>query len=277
MAAPPLAALSSLAQTLLIPLYLRARETQRPDALVRDERAAALVQQLNIAPAEVADAQVEDEMQVALLLRSREFDRRARTFLAHGPGAVVVHLGCGLDQRFERVDDGQVEWYDLDLPEVIGLRRQLLGAGGPRQHLVAGSALDPAWHGAVTTRPGQPVLLLAEGLFMFFTAAQAQACVAGCAQRFAGAELLFDAFSPFLVWANNRRVARTGRGARCAWGLRDPRELEHWGPGAQLLDAWYPLEQPTPRLARVRWVRWWPALTRGLGVYRYQLPERLEA
>jgi O-methyltransferase involved in polyketide biosynthesis len=56
-----------------------------------------------------------------------EFDRRTQAFLARVPAAVVVHIGCGLDTRFERVDNGQVEWYGLDLPEVIELRRQLIG------------------------------------------------------------------------------------------------------------------------------------------------------
>jgi len=61
------------------------------------------------------------------LLRNREFDRYAQDFLRCHPEAVVVHIGCGLDSRFERVDNGQVEWYDLDLPHVIELRRKLIG------------------------------------------------------------------------------------------------------------------------------------------------------
>ena len=58
-------------------------------------------------------------------MRVREFDRMARKFLEEHPGAVVVHIGCGLDTRFKRLEDLQVEWYDLDLPDVIALRRQL--------------------------------------------------------------------------------------------------------------------------------------------------------
>ena len=42
------------------------------------------------------------------------------------PQAAVVHLGCGLDTRFERVDNGQVEWFDLDIPDVMALRESLI-------------------------------------------------------------------------------------------------------------------------------------------------------
>jgi O-methyltransferase involved in polyketide biosynthesis len=44
----------------------------------------------------------------------REFDRLARAFLAEIPDGVIVDLGCGLDTRFERVDDGQVELTRLE-------------------------------------------------------------------------------------------------------------------------------------------------------------------
>ena len=65
--------------------------------------------------------------QLTTILRNIKFERYARVFLASHPDAVVVHIGCGLDSRFERVDNGRVEWYDLDLPEVIELRRTFIG------------------------------------------------------------------------------------------------------------------------------------------------------
>jgi len=60
----------------------------------------------------------------------------------------VVHIGCGLDSRFDRVDNGQVEWYDLDIPEVIELRRKLFGDEGERHHLLGCSVLEDAWQEA---------------------------------------------------------------------------------------------------------------------------------
>src|SRR5512143_3952668 len=114
--------LGDVAETLLIPLYFRAKETQRPDALVKDEQAAALVKQLNY---DFSRIKLREHDAVAIILRLREFDRLARDFLNRCPDAVVVHIGCGLDTRYQRVDNGQVEWYDLDLPEVIELRRKL--------------------------------------------------------------------------------------------------------------------------------------------------------
>ncbi len=59
----------------------------------------------------------------ATVMRVRQFDAYARGFLSHNPGGLVVDIGCGLDTRFHRLDDGQVTWLGIDLPEVIALRR----------------------------------------------------------------------------------------------------------------------------------------------------------
>jgi len=53
------------------------------------------------------------------VVRLREFDRFARNFLDKNPTATVVYIGCGLDARFQRLDNGKVRWFDLDLPDVI--------------------------------------------------------------------------------------------------------------------------------------------------------------
>ena len=92
--------LGGVAETLLIPLYFRAKETQRPDALVRDEQAVALVKQLDY---DFSKIKLREHDKVAIILRLREFDRFARDFLNQCPDAVVVHIGCGLDTRFQRV------------------------------------------------------------------------------------------------------------------------------------------------------------------------------
>ncbi|MCJ7520546.1 MAG: class I SAM-dependent methyltransferase, partial [Anaerolineaceae bacterium] len=138
-------ALSGMAETLLIPLYNRAMESQRPDAIMRDEKAVALVTQMSYDFDQVRKIRMSEGNKVARIMLTREMDRYARDFLSRHPAAVVVHIGCGLDSRFERVDNGRVEWYDLDLPDVIRLRRKFIGDKGERYHLLGCSVLEDAW------------------------------------------------------------------------------------------------------------------------------------
>ena len=263
--------LSGIAETLLLPLYIRAMESQRPDALIKDDKAVALLRGLDHDSSWMTQMRVDEEDIVGLALRNREIDRAARDFLARHPPAVIVHIGCGLDSRYERVDDGRVEWYDLDLPEVIELRRKLIGGEGPRYHLLAGSAFDSAWFDTVSVHRPRPYLFVAEGVLMYFEEAQIKALVLALRDHFPSAELIFDAFSPFLVRMNNLRISRTKIGARYRWGLKRGRDIESWGAGIRLLNEWYPFSRPEPRLAHVQWMRHIPLLAKVMGIFHYRL------
>ncbi len=184
--------------------------------------------------------------------------------------AVVVHIGCGLDSRFERVDNGRVEWYDLDLPEVIELRREFIGDERERYHLLGCSVFDSAWLDMVSMHRQRPFLFLAEGVLMYFEEPQVKSLVLMLRDHFPGAELVFDAISPFFNWANNLRLSITKLGARYRWGLRRGQEIESWGEGIHLLDEWGYFDQPEPRLDNIRWMQNIPLFARVLRIYHFQ-------
>lgn len=271
--------LSGVAETLLMTLYIRAMESQRPDALIKDEKAVALVTQRSYDFDRIRRVKMDDDDKVGVILRTLEFDRQVRDFLTRHPKAAVVHIGCGLDSRFERVAErnSQVEWYDLDLPEVIEQRRKFIGDERERYHLLAGSVFDTAWLDKVSAHQQRPFLFLAEGVLMYFEEAQVKSLVLMLRDHFPGAELVFDAFSPFLIRANNLRMAISGFGVRYHWGIWRGQEVEKWGSaspagaGICLLDEWGYFDRPEPRLDHIRWMRHIPLLARVMRVYHFQL------
>ena len=114
--------LPPVAKTLLAPLGCRARETQRSDAILQDRRALEVMQKIEggfniLTPMGKID-------QVFTMMRARRFDEYAREFLNLHPDGLVVDIGCGLDTRFNRLDNGRLHWLGVDLPEVIALRRR---------------------------------------------------------------------------------------------------------------------------------------------------------
>lgn len=235
----PPEALSIVSETMLATLYVRAQESRRPDALVRDPWAEDLVARIDY---DFARLKISADSQVVPCLRLLQLDRVAQTFLEAHPDGVVVHIGCGLDTRFERVcselpDNGQAMWYDLDLPPVIDLRRKLLDETS-RHKMIAASALDPAWMDVVDVHPGKSFLFIAEGVLLYFLEAEVRHLVLALRERFPGAELAFDAVWPLTLWLYNLSFRLKRLDARLRWSLRHYDALEAWAPGIQSLAAW---------------------------------------
>jgi len=263
--------LDGVAETLLITLYIRAMESQRPDALIKDELAEALLTKLDYDFSRIQQIKMDEDDKTGIILRNREFDRYTQDFLDRHPQGVVVHIGCGLDSRFERVDNGAVRWYGLDLPDVIEIRRRFIGGEKERYQLLGCSVFDKAWLETVRAQDPSHYLFLAEGVFMYFDEAQVKSLVLRLLENFPGAELVFDAYSPYLVWANNLRLSFSKFGARYNWGLKRGEVLESWDPGIRKIDSWGFFDRPEPRLAHSRWMRHIPLLANVLRIYHFQL------
>jgi O-methyltransferase involved in polyketide biosynthesis len=265
--------LGGVAETLLITLYVRATESMRPDAIIKDERSIEILHRLDYDFTRFEHIHMDEDDRVSLILRNREFDRCVRSFLDNNPEGVVVNLGCGLDTRFDRVDNGKVEWFDLDLPEVIDLRRRLIGEANPRCHLLPFSVFDPSWFDSLPIHPGRKILIIAEGVFMYFPKELVRTLFLSLRDRFPGSELVFDAFAPWLVGMNNLKFkfSRTKMAIHYYWGLGDGTDVEQWGGGITFISQWFLYDQPEPRLAHLRWMRRFRPLARVIGVYRYTL------
>lgn len=260
--------LTGVPETLLIPLYIRAKESRRSDAMLRDDIAVAVVDHLDY---DFRRIKLQGHDELAIILRVRQFDRFARDFLASHPNGVVVQIGCGLDTRFERVDNGQVEWYDLDLPNVIELRHKLIGEQGERYQLLNISVFDPAWIELVRQHRPRPFLFLAEGVFPYFNEKQVQSLVRTLQTEFPNAELVFDAHTPFIIWADNLQLAFSKVEARLHFALKHGRDVETWSPGIRLLDEWYYFTGDEPRIRPYRWMSRIPFIAKSTGIFHYRL------
>ena len=258
--------LQGIARTLLVPLACRALESPRPDAILHDARAVEVYKALAGTPDFLMGMGKMDVF--VTTMRAHQFDAFTRDFLARNPGGLVVDLGCGLDTRFDRLEDAQVTWLGVDLPEVIELRRTVL-PDGERCRTIPRSMLEISWLDEVA-RLDKPVIFLAEGVFPYFSTADVIPLVLEMAKRFPSGEMVFDAASPFISRHHNRTSSVLKRsGTRILWDAKNPQELETWG--LRLLDHWYYFDQPEPRLRFFRWMRFIPFMAKATGIFHYQL------
>ncbi|HSN73640.1 MAG TPA: methyltransferase domain-containing protein [Anaerolineae bacterium] len=262
--------LAGLQSTLLYPLYWRAVETQRSDAMICDHRAVELTQQIDFDFSRFD--RVTSSQQVFTMMRTRQMDRWVRSFLTAHPGAVVVDIGCGLDARFERVDDGRVIWFDLDLSAVIALRRQFY-AETARRRFIASSAFDLAWLDQIPIEPGQPCLFVSEGVLLYFPEYEVRRLVLALRERFPESELIFDSAPWILTRAGWLHPALRALKQNVSWCMRAGDDLEAWHPAIRLLEDWHYFDQPEPRLGLARLGRFIPTFRTGYRVVRYRLGE----
>ena len=103
------------------------------------------------------------------------FDEQVRSFLEKAPDGLVVNLGGGLNTRFYRLDNSQVEWIDLDLSGVIAFRKKLHEPERKRHRMIAASVFDDDRVVEIKRYARSRVLFVAEGLFPYFTSAMSLA------------------------------------------------------------------------------------------------------
>lgn len=243
-------------QTLLIPLIIRAREGAHPKSLFRDRAAEEIVGRL---PDGTFTFSVHPFMHTGTAVRIRYFDDLTRTLLNTAEKTVVVQLGCGLDTRFSRTDDGKSIHINIDLPEVIALRRELL----PRTH---GRDID--WAGNLRERDwmdmlerdyaGHRFLFIAEGVLMYLTEQDVRALIVDLADRFPGSHIAFDTAGRTAARTINKKSAVQELKASLAWAYDDDGSLDFWHPGLRRLERAYYFNRFTSRWGMLRLMHYTP-------------------
>ncbi len=175
--------------------------------------------------------------------RAKKMDDIVRVFLKEHQDGVVLHLGCGLDSRFWRVDNGKTRWYYLDLPPVIALRKKFYESHD-RYTLIASSVTDLAWIEGIHAGSSS-VLVVAEGLLMYLEEADVRALFLTLRRAFPGCRIVADAFSTLAAKSASRHTSLQETGASIYWGVDDPSELESWSEGIGLIEEWYFSQDPS--------------------------------
>ncbi len=231
--------LGPVQKTLLLPLWGRAVETGKAHPLLVDRAAAGILATLDYDFSTIA-RNISPISQLAWIARSLHTDRTIRDFLTRHPDATIVNLGCGLDTTFERIDNGRLRWYDLDLPDVIELRKRFIQESA-RREFIACSVFDDAW--LQRMQPGGAVFFVASGVFYYFAERQIKALFVRLADAFPGCEVVFDACSPRGLRIANKKVIKAGgmdESAVLKWGIRQAPEMQSWDGRIAVLDE-YPL------------------------------------
>jgi O-methyltransferase involved in polyketide biosynthesis len=172
--------------------------------------------------------------------RGRAFDRIADRFIADHPGCTLVNLACGMDTRYWRIDHEKCKYIELDLPEVIELKKELL-QDQLGYEVIGRSVLDTAWIDQVTAQANTDFLLIAEGLIMWLPPLQAARLFQEIAASFDRSQLVLDIVHERYtkgIWKQLVCLhSRMDWGLDVSWecGFKHPHDIEGYAGGLRVI------------------------------------------
>lgn len=219
----------SVEWTNLCMLYLRACESRSPDSILGDDFAARDVERIDYDFARIHRRLRPEVNKYGVALRSARLDGWITDYLDRHPDAVVLHLGCGLHSRAFRVAAQRtVRWFDVDMPQVIALRRRLYSESDGYR-MIGSSVTDAGWLDELPT--GGQALVVAEGLLMYLTPTEVAALLRRLVDRFDSGELQADLLSRW-----GPRLSKILTSGIIRWGTRAGAEVARWEPRLRLVE-----------------------------------------
>jgi O-methyltransferase involved in polyketide biosynthesis len=230
--------LGDVQKTLFLPLWGRAFESKKEKPLLRDQTALEIIEKVDY-DFDSITRNIGELSQTAWIIRSIYVDEVIKDFLDKHPKATIVNIGCGMDTTFDRIDNGSLTWYDLDLPDVIELRQKFI-KDGERRKFISASFLEKNWLKEI--RVVDDVLFIAAGVFYYFEEEEVKTFLKRIADVFPGCEVFFDVCSPRgLGIANKRVISSAGLDEKSflKWGLKNTLDILSWDKRFEILKLYY--------------------------------------
>jgi O-methyltransferase involved in polyketide biosynthesis len=221
-------------ETLLIPLLGKAKESERETPILIDKKAVEIIKQIDY---DFESLKIPEKTNIMMCIRAKLIDNYVKGFLAENKNSVALHLGCGLDSRYDRISNNNVDWYDLDFKEVINVRQHFFKETD-KYNMIPSSVTEPEWIEKIPQEKEQCVVI-AEGLFMYLKENEIKKLISRIKNRIGNYTLIFDAYSILTAKNAKSHPSLKKTGAKIHWGINDPEELTNWGMGIQLIGEQY--------------------------------------
>ncbi len=218
---------NSVSTTLFIPLCPKAMETTRLNPIIVDKKAVEIINQIDMD----YKAYIKKRTYHSAIVRTYVIDSGVNTFLTSNPEGTIINLGCGLDTRLTRVDNGKLKWFDIDLPDVIEFRKKFFFESD-RVKFISKSVLDFSWIDEIKPQTTNKVLIIAEGLFCYFSDDEVKRIFKQLVDSFPKAEMFVTIVHKFLIGKN------ITSGVKFKWGLEKSEEILVINPMIRLSECW---------------------------------------
>ncbi len=225
--------LSGVPETLLIPLWARAVETKNSNPIIKDYKAIEMMENIDYDFSKFDNAWMS---QTGVAVRTEILDNATKFFIDKNPNAIIINVGCGLDTRFLRLDNNRIVWYELDLPEPIRIKKEFFEET-ERYRMIAKSVFDYSWINEIKVS-NEPILIIIEGLLMYFTDQEVKNLINKLVSLFPNAEMLFETMTPSIVKRSNKHDTVNKVGVSFKWGINSGKEMLKFNERIDFIEEW---------------------------------------
>ncbi|MCB9034208.1 MAG: class I SAM-dependent methyltransferase [Chitinophagales bacterium] len=223
-------------ETLLLPLMARAKDATSKHPILNDKKALALSQQIDTDFDKYYKYMKKTGM-IGLCERALIMDNKVKQFMQQHPKGKILNIGVGLETAYYRLNQPKYEWYDLDLPDAMELRAELLPIPNEYVTYIYKSMFDFSWMYDIGDID-DGLLITVPGVFMYFDEGKVSAFFRTIASRLTGAHIVFDVVSNMGGFFIGRQVQMAGmKNATMDWGVMQPKDIEKWSNHIKFVEA----------------------------------------
>jgi O-methyltransferase involved in polyketide biosynthesis len=235
--------LSNLSRTAVLTLICRAVESELKNSKLHDPMAVQILDTL------ISRSSDEDRKWIVKMKkrysgfmsddrrqgigRVNKFDQITKEYISQNSNCHVVNLGCGLDTMYWRIQPGTCKYIELDLPEIVSLKKEILGNQIPYE-MIACSVLDTAWLDTITVSSNSNFLFLAQGLLYYLPRAGVIHLFQTLSEKVLDSEMFFDLISRFFTTGSFKWLARLFFGITFTFSVKNHAEIESFAGGLKV-------------------------------------------
>lgn len=205
-------------KTLYIPLYGKAFVSSK-NMIIRDKKAEEIWAKEGFA---LKGKSKSKWLAYYMAMRSVIYDKWVGEEIKNNPNAVVLHIGCGMDSRMERVSKQTVKWYDIDFPDVIKERCKYYTETST-YHMLAMDMRTNEWKKQIEAN--QDAIVILEGVSMYFEPQELNVLLSNLKKHFHSVKLLMDCYTEHAAKVSKYKNPINDVGVTTVYGYDYPEEL----------------------------------------------------
>ena len=210
--------MNNVNKTLYIPLYGKAY-VSRKGIILQDKKAEEIWEAEGF---ELKGKSKSKWLAYYMGMRSAVFDQWLRQQMEQNTDAIIIHIGCGMDSRVERVGTGGYQWYDLDFPEVIAERKRFYQEN-EQYHMVEADVRDRTWIDKLPQ--ASDAIVVMEGVSMYFAPEELKQILQDISGKYEKFNLLMDCYTSFAAKASKYKNPINDVGVTLVYGVDEPKDL----------------------------------------------------